>query len=452
MQAAITAKGEKKKSEYGALVFFAAVLIAVYLARDIFTIPVPEIVITGWCALAFFILDVGDGLAIFALCLPLTVPQNEINIAYLVVMIVKLFIISNKPVRFGALSVTVIALILLIEMFNEFFYTTGTAFTALYNIVLIALPVIIPLIWYTCSEDFSREKIRNATYLFLIGVLIYTGIILYQAVQVQGWSVILSGNNRLGQHLEYETASDMRSRGNTNGISSLAATAFSLLLVVFDKKMLNRAVSLAGMIYFFFIVALTRSRGAELCLVAAVIIYALVVSRRRGNFVKALLILAAFAVAITALVMLFPSLWDGIIGRFVDQDDITNGRLDIAKEYIDALSSDFRGFLIGYGVKTYSGVVGATNSPHNILVDILVCWGIIGFVLVFWWLIMMLAGNLSRVDKKDRLIVTLPAAVGLLGRMNGQYTTMITEHLILCFVIMTALVCAKDETEGRTMT
>ena len=140
----------------------------------------------------------------------------------------------------------------------------------------------------------------------------------------------------------------------------------------------------------------------------------------------------------------FPSLAKGLLDRFTEEEDITNGRNDLLVDYLRIWVSDAWCVLFGYGQGSYLETTGMPTSPHNGLADILISWGATGLVALCVQWATLFRYSAKRIPKQVYLIAFLPALVDVVGGVAGQYLTTGIPHMRLCFLLLAATSFAKE--------
>jgi len=261
-----------------------------------------------------------------------------------------------------------------------------------------------------------------------------------------GWDVLLSGkyNTRLG--ITENVTETMQTTYNANQLAGMFAIAAAIILVTMDYKRMPKLLALPLVGYALFIVVMTRSRTGLLLMGLIVLVYYWVTVFRRKKFWAGLWILLAMILLAVVVFNVFPGAAQAILNRFTNQDDITNGRANLFGLYLNAWSEDAWCFLFGYGIGSYSNVVDIWEAPHNMITDILICWGLLGLILILSILVAQYKKGIKRIDKKMRLLALLPAIIAVVASMAGQYLTTGYPHMRLCFLLLAAKAFTETET------
>lgn len=100
------------------------------------------------------------------------------------------------------------------------------------------------------------------------------------------------------------------------------------------------------------------------------------------------------------------------------QNNISNGRFDLWKEYFDTFNSNKSLWLLGFGSYTYYGLY---SMAHNFLIEDLASYGIIGTTLIYYAYCVIfktVAVENRKYNNKIRFFTVIPFIVPLIGGMT----------------------------------
>ncbi len=221
----------------------------------------------------------------------------------------------------------------------------------------------------------SRKEVRKK--LFTMEIYYVLGIIISSII-----SVVMNGNQSL-----HNTRLMLNSVTGANRYGLLLA--FSMIFILLEflnvknvKEWIVLAVAAGIVLYFCFAV---KSRNCMITVAlsfVATVFYGISKPKSRLSAI----ILLVSAVSLFVLIVTVGKnarIYDNIMGtihRFVNPsgEDITNGRTDLWVDYLKAFTSDIRFFLLGSSNRDNF----ADKEAHNIYLDILTQYGIIGFFIV----------------------------------------------------------------------
>ena len=106
------------------------------------------------------------------------------------------------------------------------------------------------------------------------------------------------------------------------------------------------------------------------------------------------------------------SLLDLLFSRFTnyinDPDALTSNRNIIAKSYFELMNSDLKLLVTGLGIQDYHIRSGVFLETHNILIELFVVWGLLGFILFFLFLMVLIIFASPKKLKQTAFISWLP--------------------------------------------
>lgn len=413
---------------------FILLFALLYLFRDLVGANVPDIVFTSLCAVSFILADIGTCLGMYIFTTALTVPHNEIRIVYLVIIFAKMFLSGSIQVN-GRLLLMNLGLMLL-QLLNITIFSHGVVENVVYDYVTKMLVIVLPMIWY--NDEYKAEDFRSALMCYVVGVLLGGTITMILTAERVSWEALLkgTGGTRLGRTLKTEEG--MQTTYNANQLAIMFAIASAIIVQHIDNKQLSKVLGVTLLGYALFLTVLTRSRTGLLLLAFVVIVYYLVLIVRRKRILGGFLLLGVVALLAFVVIRFFPGVVDAALGRFEDQEDLSNGRVDLFVFYIQKWVETPWCFLFGYGIGSFFDELGTRASPHNSITDILISWGLVGLLLVYGIVFMCYNRGRKGVSKQSRIMAILPAMVAFISSMAGQYLTTGYPHMRLCFLFLAA--------------
>lgn len=419
---------------------FILLFTVMYLIRDLGGANVPDIVFSGFCAVAFILMDMGSCLGVYMFTTALTVPHNEIAIVYLVILFFKILTSGKAQVNGRMLMLTMG--MLLLQLLNVTLFSFETANSIIYDYVTRMLIIIMPIFWY--NDEYTAKDFSGALMCYAAGVILGGTVTLLLTAERVTWEVLLkgSGGNRLGK--TYNTEEGMQTNYNANQLATMCAIAAAIILQHLDKKKTTKLIGFLLLGYLLFLVVLTRSRTGVLMMAMIGVIYYLILVVRRKKLFAGLLLLGMIGVIVFIIATLIPGVVEKVIGRFISQEDITGGRAELFADYIQTWVNNPWCFFFGYGIGTYYNV-DTWNTPHNAITDVLISWGLTGMILVCGIVGMCFKKGAKGVDKKDRMIALLPATVALVSSMASQYLDTGYPHPRLCFLFLAVKAFETDK-------
>lgn len=413
---------------------WVSVITALYLVRDVLNIGFPQSFFTVILFACFVLTTTEEGFCVFVFSTVLTLPGNEIRLIYFIIFLIK----NKQSFRKLPLYNVFAIFILIIELGNNILYSSDSVDQTIYKYIVFCLYIVIPIIW--AQYDFSKEAIVTAIKLFIFGVILVGLITVYITIQYQGWNIMVNGSSSLGYGLEdYISSSSMVTSNNRNYLSVFASVASALLLVLMATHRAKLVTSVPSLIVLLSVVLLTRSRTGIVCVVLIIIYWIILISSKRGRMIRGILIIIGVGLIIIGIHHFFPDVWQGVYLRFVNQADITNGRTYWNSLYLEKWKSNLFTFLFGYGANSFYGVVNIYGVPHNMIVDVLTCHGLVGLISLLLWLSIFLKNCLKGVKRVDLAYALLAPFIMLMGLMAGQYFSVAMNHLQFSFIILSTI-------------
>lgn len=179
-----------------------------------------------------------------------------------------------------------------------------------------------------------------------------------------------------------------------------------------------------------FIGLLTQSRSFLLCLLVTLIFSVLYLLRAKRNR-RIFLIFIAFISITTVLlssfdVPYFRDSYESAIQRITNprQDDISGGRINLWKAYSEYILSNNSVLLFGTDTETIMKDVGVDQVAHNAFLELVISWGLLGFLIILITLVNFTRECINIVSKRYyhaySLLPFLPLSVLLISRITGH--------------------------------
>lgn len=301
-----------------------------------------------------------------------TLDNKNILFVFLLVSVLKL-IISNLKSMLTLGSFIAIIIILLTECIHDFGNVTIGHFIYLLSFLLY-------FIIFTSYYNFKGYDNRRA--MFVLVSSLFSAIVI---------TIFISGGNLASfvnsTDVNYRFGEEARNLGGAMGIPIYSLIIISILLfqLIMKKNNLFKKILFVGIILFVtFIAILTGSRSFFLGASILFLCLALSVFLKKPTKIKSVL----FVLIICGTVYLFinPTFIDSFYNKLEMRGsvDISTGRFDIYIDSINYLSSNFSALLFGEGALNYVNIGKEKGylfsmMAHNIFLDGLMSWGIVGF-------------------------------------------------------------------------
>ena len=367
----------KKRIKKIPLLFLAMGLIVLIFLRDILGIAISKIIFIVFTLGCLAVADYGTLVEMVFFLIPLFsgLPGTYIRIGLFIFLIWKRRGIDFKA--FFSISIfSAMELVASLGYLNIDFIDIGS--------YLCTLAIFLFLIYDNKKVDYEKCLI-----LYILGVLFCCLILIIGTLMTyQGsWIELLKlGKIRLGDH--NTTSGDSMKlvlNANETAYYCITAVSASLFLSVKTNRILYKRISIVCCLILAICGLLSLSRTYFLLLLLIVMFFALSMLHDRKKRINIIIGIAAtilLGMILYANNEAFHGLVEAIFSRFDDSDVATGGgRSHIFELYMEKFTSEIRFVLFGTGVTQYSEVLNLHASIHNMLQQILVCYGLFGFVL-----------------------------------------------------------------------
>ena len=208
---------------------------------------------------------------------------------------------------------------------------------------------------------------------------------------------------------------------NTIGIYSAFIIIGLLVLIYFTKIKVN-FLNILILAFASFIGMLTVSRTFILVLLICLGIIIILNINKKYSYL--------FVICVTTIIMLLwnNSLVSNIKTRIFDSDDISGARFGIYSQYISIFLENSKVLLFGVGMQNYTKKIQKYNllvdsSTHNLELECITIWGIIGLitVLALFIYVFFCCVNFESKSWKLLIIKTLPLICIFISAQFGQY-------------------------------
>ena len=370
------------------LTFYILSLSILILIRDIGGVGIPKTVFIGLCFLCMSIANKENLIYMIVFTIPFLCGLPG---TYIMLFALLMFLFKSRRVNRSAFFLFVMLCVL--EIFASFFLRDNYIITIVQYLSFIG--ILIFMIYDKKIIDYQL-----CIKLFNLGVLIVGFAILMIALKSapSNWQYMFSrGWFRIGD-TQVEENSGMMLVLNANSMAyfCLVGVSCSLLLLEIDNKR-KKLLYIIETCLFITIGIMTNSRTFILMLSVIFILYL----KSRKVSIKSIvaLIFVALCLGIIGWVILNNNtfLLKGIEGRFNDSTrGSAGGRTDLFILYFEKWSKNVRTLLFGAGAAGYADIYKLDGSIHNGLLQIFVCQGIIGSIMMAFVLLQPIYVSLKR--------------------------------------------------------
>ncbi|GEM_PF-4405645 len=210
---------------------------------------------------------------------------------------------------------------------------------------------------------------------------------------------------------------------NPNALGKLVVlTVFCLLTVVrFEKKYIKLITF--SIIYFILFGIMTVSRGFLLNFLVLSIVFILEMLCNISQNKKLLFITIIVIILIFTIVIKFMESTLNMFSERLQSEDISGSRFKIFSMYLNYLKCSPY-LILGSGMQDYTDKFNMEASSHNIIIEVISIWGIVGLAIVVLWFISLYKSlNVNKkVFNKSRTVLPYLPLVGLmLSAQAGQF-------------------------------
>lgn len=295
---------------------------------------------------------------------------------YLLLGALLLLIFKRKRINLWQLGSLVF--IILAEILASFWYPKM-------DIVAIVNYVSFAGVMFFLLHDSEELDYTACIQLYMYGTLLLFLVIIISTLRTApgNWlAAFARGTFRFGQ----EHAEDLEGMAlslNANSLAYYSITAMACGIFLAEKrKGLWRLLNIALAVFSAVAGFLSVSRSWLLMSAICMLLYILSKLRSPKQFLTlGFVLVIVFAVGNIYLGQ-HPELTQGFIARLTDDTVETGGgRTDVFRRYIEVFLSDIRLFLFGAGVTQYRTALSQVTATHNGTQQVLVCYGIFGFLI-----------------------------------------------------------------------
>ena len=329
-------------------------------------------------------------------------------------------------------------ILLVIEAINDFYY--ADAFSMFNNVSAILYFSV--FILYKIYSEIDIYKLCNK---FIISCLIALTYSLIAGGGIQAY------NNTIDY---YRFGQESTSLGGAMGIPIYTGLIIAIALERIYKQYGNQWINILLVSFCLLLGIMTVSRN--FLLILGVIILFVVIENLQLKTLKVLGIQLLGIGAIFILYFKFQDLILNLIMKFtVRIGGGESARLEIYKECINYLLSNIKALLIGEGSIGYT-IIGQQNGygfsamAHNIYLDALMSWGIIGFSCLFIIVLYMIRNNFMIKQVKKNIFLLLPASIYFVATLTeGSFNYANTYIYILFVLSYMRLSITKEHFKGQ---
>ncbi len=367
--------------------FLIASFLILLVLKDFVGVSIPSILFTVvWFAIILFCsTSVGGAFSIASvICFASTISITIPIVFYMVVVLV-------RKKKFGRLNpIFAISIIVAVIELARLFLLKDESFNNYVNtmsVVILTATIITGIL----NGDVEPSMCLK----FYLGLFVFLSVdIIWATAKVVGnIGGIISGSFRIGQVDLFDSTMEGLLGMNSNGIALLAMVAVAVILLMFNKRYLSLLWSIIGIIFAAFVGFITVSKTFILVFAGMYLLYLIwYILKSNGKNITPIFVLAVSIVALIVLPQ--TTIVKNVLDRF-SSGDLTTGRIDVANEYLDFMFKDFSRIILGLGLQNITIKSGFMHVPHNAILEIFVCFGIVGILMFSVYFINLIKMNIG---------------------------------------------------------
>ena len=416
-------------------------LLGILILRDIFCIGINKFIITGFVAMLMLNACIASIIAMLSFCFPLFcgLPGKYIMIIALTLILFRTQF-KLRPQQFFCM-----VFVVLMELIASIWYNSPE-WMEIVGYMLFAI-IMFWMLW--TEEDLDHKKCLSY---FLLGDASLCGIITAAGIKAapSDWiNMFSAGMFRFGDTQLDEMGNGMTLWLNPNGLAYFSVVGITIALVLLEdqnKKGKSRyAIMLAICAVTGF---LTQSRSWIVCMAILLVFYAAGKMTSFRSFLGFLFVLGVVAFGAYRYFINHPMLLLGLSTRFTASDMLSaDGRTILFQQYMEAFFSNIRFEILGTGIMQYRMVTGIIqNGMHNSTQQLLVCYGIPGFLFMIYHLFAPIRKALR--GFKFNIIYWLPVLSVILFTQTIQFVHPYT-YMPPFAVASYALLLGRETSQGN---
>ena len=419
--------------------FFIFLICSLIFLRDVILLPINKVIFLGLYGIAFLLLESKNIILIMIFTVPFFngLPGNYI----LLLAIITLMLKKDFKLTFAKVSLPIT--ILCAELYHSLFYNANVS-------TIMDIFRYMTYIIFICFVIFDRHikiNYRKCLRMFSLGVIFMCIIIFCTTLKYYPLETISNGTFRYGDLTGVGDNGEMVLKNNQNNIGYYCALAISVLLLLNTCEKPNRIINFISIIIVVIFGILTMSRAFLLTSIGITFLYYLLISNNAFKLLKnSIISITILLILIFLLNCIFPNVVIGIVERF-QEVDISNGRSGIFQLYNQFLFENTKYFLEGMGIFGMHIISGVSVAPHNGFQQIVLSYGIIGFIIFTIFFINVV--NISRLGMKRIPIVSyLPFICMIIYIQSIQF--IYPFELMLPFIVCVFSIRMKAEASNKS--
>ena len=421
------AKNERKKRR--PFIITMVVMCALFFLRDNMGVPIPLVIylMVSCLGICFFR---REDFAVFGACITLFSHGVQTYYILLFGIVVYLFKYLNQIKNFKPFVLVMLLMVLelvhgFIEPFNMVDYIRDCVSYCFLGIVLCDI-----------------KSVTNKQIVFLLKTFVFTycftmfdilGQLVKQAGSLGGFFTkgIRFGNLNAGN----TGAKIVSLYDNENMIAlfSLIAISACMVLIFIEQKNKILWMIMCTIALFFGFSTFSKAFILVLPILFFMVIVVLVRDDRISAAKRLLLLIVVIGLIFIALNTVYSSAIENIIGRF-KAGDLTSGRSELFSQYNQFFYDHPQFWLTGIGLQSLKEKTGISNTPHNGIQEMIICFGMIGTILWGAIFINILSSAKKARGRRAKLLNFIPAAALIVYTQSIQFVRISSIYMQLILI------------------
>ncbi len=349
-------------------IFTIAILGIVIYVGNIMTVNTSKIT-DAICLVAFTVMPIQSIICAICFLIPL---HSGITGLYIYGYAVLMILVKSKKYDFKIL------IPLLVIILYEIIMMAVIGLNQI-NLIIVYTLAIFLLLYMANTDDISPKP---ACISYVCGTVVLLLCIFTTAVQNNSLELVLSGVVRIGK---YEGAGDVTNVAivteNANAMAYYAIVAIAIALTCLKNVKLGGKILLITAIVFLTIISLFTVSRTFIIILTILLVLALIFSRNFKQKIKYVIGVVLVLVIVIPYLQQETQIFDAFLMRFEEDNMATaTGRTNIFWEYMQFLWDNPLRLIFGTGSVFYRQVCDLSHSMHNGVQQILVSYGILGFI------------------------------------------------------------------------
>lgn len=400
-----------KDSSTFLLISVVIIMTGLIYARDLMGISISKYILLVVAVVPAFFMSYSSLIYFVCFLFPIAsgIPDNHVFPLLAIILLIK------KPIALQRNALICFFVILFFEFMHYPFYDFSIRLS---NVVGYSTTIFF-LCYFSVLKQFEVNNKQCIMY-FCLGLLVLLLGIWYITRINGGVEMLLESSQRIGEtRVLYSVDDTIVLNMNSNALGYYSIVGLSLLFVMYYLNKMRFILLFLMSAVFVYVGSLSVSRTWLISVVLLIVAFMIMIPKVRTTkngfryfMLLALVVMGAYALFQNEFI------YQAFFNRMTDASVSTgNGRVEAFQDYNKALIGNPFYLIFGAGAIHYGDVLNINLSVHNGLQQILVSYGIIGFV--FFLVIAIKAFRMNY--RKGFVICSIPFLVAFFFIQSGQF-------------------------------